>query len=369
MMGFIVQITELPDNVKRWPLHLKYNTPLDMEAVLRMPTHHSETHTFLLSVQRFLQPTVFSGLRTRRTVKPCALTADEIRKAVEMGKFEPCSPNEMGGGGTRPTHLPEGVHSVNVFTVPELKGRRRLITEPLLNRVIDKREVPRVEYDTRLGRRQRLRYAKYMIQIDFEAYYDAILLNENVRNKFVFLAAHDKQLYRLRTLPTGARWSVAVGQAVTWTIVDIDTPVTVMTLIDNILVAANEGQEREFVSAVRAILERIRVANLLTSPDREQLLASSDEQLLHEAVANNVFLGEEYSWNGHERVVRNSVKTVAKLTIALRKTEHTIRSLASLISLIFFAIHTTLMNPARAFPLLRAYIGISRLTYRGFPSE
>lgn len=60
--------------------------------------------------------------------------------------------------------------------------------------MIDKREVPRVEYDTRLGRRQRLRYAKYMLQIDFEAYYDAIPLREDVRNKFVFLAAHDKQL-------------------------------------------------------------------------------------------------------------------------------------------------------------------------------
>lgn len=90
-----------------------------MNAVLRMPTHHSETHAFLLSVQRFLEPAVYSGLRTRRTIKPCALTAEEIQKAVEMGKFELCPPHELGGGGTRPTHLPEGVHSVNVFTVPQ----------------------------------------------------------------------------------------------------------------------------------------------------------------------------------------------------------------------------------------------------------
>lgn len=35
-------------------------------------------------------------------------------------------------------------------------------------------------------------------------------------------------------------------------------------MIDNIMVAAEEGQEREFTRAVRAILEQIRHANLLT---------------------------------------------------------------------------------------------------------
>eukprot|EP00796_Vickermania_ingenoplastis_P010203 gene10203-biopygen7364 len=223
-----------------------------------------------------------------------------------MGKFEPCEVP------IQDNKLPWDVHGVNTFAVPELKGRRRLITEPHLNAVIAKHEVPRVTYPSRLSRRQSLRYAKYMLQIDFEAYYDSIPLPECLRNNFVFLTK-DKRYMRLCTLPTGARWSVAVGQAVTNVIVDIDTPVIVHTLIDNIMIAAHDGMEKEFLSATRRILERIRTANLLTSPDRDQLLAMDDRSLLTLAQESNVFLGEEYAaWNGTERLVRNSSKTVAK---------------------------------------------------------
>lgn len=45
-----------------------------------------------------------------------------------------------------------------------------------------------------------------------------------------------------------------MAQAITWTIVDIDIPVTITTMIDNILIAAHEGQEKEFVSAVRRVI-------------------------------------------------------------------------------------------------------------------
>eukprot|EP00796_Vickermania_ingenoplastis_P000501 gene501-biopygen416 len=78
---------------------------------------------------------------------------------------------------------------------------------------------------------------------------------------------------RLCTLPTVARWSVAVDQAITNVIVDIDTLVAVHTLIDNIMIGAPDGMEKEFLSATRRILKRIKTANLLTSPDRDQLLA------------------------------------------------------------------------------------------------
>ncbi|KPA77631.1 TATE DNA transposon [Leptomonas pyrrhocoris] len=246
-----------------------------------------------------------------------------------------------------------------------MKGRRRLITEPLLNSVIRKEEIPRVEYPTRLARRQALRWCRYMLQIDFEAYYDAIPLPGTLRNSFVFRSAAG-DYYRLRTLPTGARWSVAVGQAVTWTIVDVDTPVVIMTMIDNILIAARTGQEVPFVRTVRQVVDRIRAANLLTSPDREELARMSDDALLHRAQENNVFLGEEYRWTGTERVVRNSVKTVAKLTLALPARRFSCRSFVSLVSLMLYAIHTTQhVNPARAFTLLRAYRGVYRMVCRG----
>nr|CAJ2473939.1 unnamed protein product [Leishmania braziliensis] len=132
MSGFIQVLTERPALVKQWPLHLKRNTPLDMDTVLAMPTKRASTKRFLQRIQCFLDPSFYDGLRTSRTIKKCVLTTAEIQQAVEMGKFEPCPISDIGAQ----VQLPEGMHGVNVFTVPELKGRRRLITEPLLNRVI-----------------------------------------------------------------------------------------------------------------------------------------------------------------------------------------------------------------------------------------
>lgn len=309
-------------------------------------------------VLKFFEPRTFEGFQTSRTIKSTQLSLAEIEQAVEMGKFEVVPREHMSG-----KKLPQGFHGVNVFAVPEMKGRRRLITEPLVNACLDKRVLPRVNYPSRLGRRQSLRYAKYMLQIDFEAYYDAIPMPEEVRNMFVFRkgALH----CRLKTLPTGARWSVAVGQAITWAIVDIDTPVIIHTMIDNIMIAAAHGQEVEFIKAVRQIVDRIRQANLLTTPDRETLELMPNEELLQEAIKPNTFLGEEYEWNGMERIIRNSVKTVAKLRLALEATRFSCRSFVSLVSLELYALHTTRLNPASAFQLLRAYRGVYRKVTEG----
>lgn len=346
---------------EEWRLHLKYTTPLNIEEVKNLPTAHTATKDFLLKALRYLDPSTFANLYTSRTIKATSLSEDDIRRAVEMNKFEACDDAAFHGAT-----LPLSAHGVNVFTVLELKGRRRLITEPHLNSVIAKHELPRVKYPSRLERRQSLRYAKYMLQIDFEAYYDSIPIPPELRNNFVFRSRKNRY-YRLKTLPTGARWSVAVGQGITNVIVDIDTPVTIHTLIDNIMIAAAEGQEKEFVRTVRAVLERIKRVNLLTSPDREELLECDDVKLLEGAQEGNVFLGEEYApWNGTERLIRNSAKTIAKLQLSLRAVNFSHRSFASIISLILFALHTTQLNPASAFKLLRAYRGVYRQTSRGY---
>lgn len=77
-------------------------------------------------------------------------------------------------------------------------------TEPLLNSVIRKEELPKCIQPDRLTRRQMMTKAKYMLQIDFEAYYDAIPLPQELRNLFVFKTKQNKY-YRLTTLPTGAK--------------------------------------------------------------------------------------------------------------------------------------------------------------------
>eukprot|EP00796_Vickermania_ingenoplastis_P000437 gene437-biopygen365 len=111
-----------------------------------------------------MSPATFSNMYTSRTIKAIALSTQDVQRAVQMHKFELCPPGTIWG-----TTLPQTVHAVKVFTVPELKGRRRLITEPLLNGVIDESTIPRLAYPSRLTIRESLRHAKYMLQLDFEA--------------------------------------------------------------------------------------------------------------------------------------------------------------------------------------------------------
>ncbi|CAD2222527.1 hypothetical protein, conserved [Angomonas deanei] len=337
---------------KTWPLHLKDVTLLNMENVLRMHGEHKHVQARLIEVQQFLAPQYFQNWETSRTIKRCGLSVEDLALAVEKGKFEVLPDAEFD-------RLPRGYHGVNVFFVPEMKGRRRLITEPLLNGVIAKESMPKLEYPSRLERRQALKPCRYMYQLDFDAFYDTIPLdNTDVRNKFIF-QGKDCQWYRLKTLPTGARWSVALAQAVTDKIMDFPTDgVVVLTLIDNIMMAAQEGQEAAFLQAVRTAIKRIERANLLTTPTRETVMQMTDDEILAESCKNSMFLGEEYSWDAerNERVVRNSHKTVAKLYLSVEKCPYyTCRTFAGVIALIMFAYHTVNKNPARLYPLLKVY--------------
>eukprot|EP00796_Vickermania_ingenoplastis_P006401 gene6401-gene4885 len=74
---------------------------------------------------------------------------------------------------------------------------------------------------------------------------------------------------------------------------------------------------------------------------------------------------EEYAWFEGERWIRNSIKTVAKLGLALQAERFSCRSFVSLVSLELYALHTTRMNPASAFQLLRAYRGVYRMVTEG----
>ncbi|KPA79559.1 TATE DNA transposon [Leptomonas pyrrhocoris] len=340
----------------RWPLHLKDVTLADIPAIKAMPSAKTSTAVDLNRALEYLEEGIFRFYHTARTISSTKMQQDDLLMAVRKGKFERCPV-----GFEQP--LAADTHSMAVFWVPEHKGRRRLITQPALNGPVRKETVPKILRPSRLGIRQDLAAARYMFQIDFDAFYEAIPLPESVRNFFVFRVR--SQFFRCCTLPTGARWSVAVGQAITSKIVDIDTPVFIHTMIDNILIAGRIGQEGAFCSAVRRIVERIKTARLKTTPSTEEVEALSDARLLDLAKGPNTFLGEEYEWREDRRVVRNSVKSVAKLKLALQKTAYTNRQFVSMIALIMYMLHTTRLNPAGSYYLMSVYRGIFAQVDRG----
>eukprot|EP00796_Vickermania_ingenoplastis_P003683 gene3683-biopygen2215 len=238
-----------------------------------------------------MTPARFEGMRTSRTIKSTQLRQDEIDEAVRMGKFEECPLRHQEG------KLPYGWHGVNVFTVPELKGRRRLITEPLVNACINRKTLPALSYPRgSAGDRHyamRTTCCRSISKPSMTPFRCPRTLETTLSSG---RASGTIDFGLCRPVDVG----VAVGQAVTWTIVDIDTPCTIYTMIDNILIAGQDGQEREFVDAVRSIVNRIKSANLLTSPDRDTLARATDEEILRLGNEPNTFLGEEYVWSGEE---------------------------------------------------------------------
>jgi len=327
---------------------LKETTPADLGEVEKMCVLDGECKEFFQSCLQFLNPSTFENCITSRTVRSTRLSHTDVQQCLEKNKIA------LRNNVKEP--LAKNQHGVNVFNVYELKQRRRVITESLLNGAIGKKSLPKTKHPSRIEKRQKLTKAKYMFQIDFDAFYDSIPLPENVRECFVFKKGKD--FYCLLTLPTGARWSVCVGQSITWVLMNFPHSVTMFSMIDNILTAAEEGEEKEFLKTVRTLCKRIQQANLQTSPPTQNILCMSDEELLNFALQENTFLGETFAWDGNERVVKNSNKTIAKLMVSLPQTVFTFRSFTALVSLVLYATHTVAFNVATLFNLMKAYRGV-----------
>lgn len=59
------------------------------------------------------------------------------------------------------------------------------------------------------------------------------------------------------------------------------------------MIAAIFDQDQEFLQAMRTIPGKIKKTNLVTSPDRRELMLWRDEELLVIASEPNTFIGEE----------------------------------------------------------------------------
>lgn len=90
--------------------------------------------------------------------------------------------------------------------------------------------------------------------------------------------------------PAGARWSVAVGQSITWMITDIEDATTILTMIDNIAVGAPLGEERAFIKTVRTLVQRIKTTNLQTTPSVATIEGMTDSEILDLARQEQTFL-------------------------------------------------------------------------------
>jgi hypothetical protein len=105
---------------------------------------------------RYREVSRFKFLSTSRAINATQMSMEDEARVIAMGKLERCPVTYDG-------RLHAGVHSVNVFTVPEMRGRRRVITELHLNSVVRKEELPQLKRPGSWERQQGLRRAKHML--------------------------------------------------------------------------------------------------------------------------------------------------------------------------------------------------------------
>lgn len=262
---------------------------------------------------------------------------------------------------------------VRAFVVPqEAKQRLRPIFAPLYNYDIERDALPELHYPSRLERRINIAKAKLFIQFDFSAFYDQIMLGEDVMLHHVLRARAPilcngvpYSLFALTREPMGSTHSAHVAQYITWSILE---PILKMsdvgaaTCIDNVAIFGDN--ESSFVEATQIFLNRCKLVGA-TLNDQESIPSTPKEILKRGREKPQVFLGEVYLQDG---TVLNTESNVKKLRLAYERLQATLsdpnitvtkRNVAALIGLWTWLAHTIQDPLNRAFEVLRLHSSIA----------
>lgn len=171
------------------------------------------------------------------------LTAEEIQQLLAAGVIEVMPEGSRHGGG------------VKLFCVPEIqKARKRLIrwTRKLneLHKIDPALTVtfPAMEHIISAART-----ATYASAIDVSGMFDALSIDDDVRNAHVF--SHQGTLYRLATVPTGQRQSAGIAHLIsTWLAMPAGDLADVW--IDNIRIKATPATLSAHAQIVAEIYQR-----------------------------------------------------------------------------------------------------------------
>ena len=348
-------------DVSAWPLHAKMDLgTVDYDKLVRM-ADSPDLRTALLCGRSWLEKPDHYGVSwapLKSTDVPySSFTPEHIRTMIEAKKITP---------------LPEGVDiraMVKGFPSPQVnKQRLRPVFECQFNPVIDHAALPPLTYPSRKERRAALVGKRFRAEFDFSAWFDQIVLNEEVQPFYVLRVKSPVEVggrvcdkFMLTRLPMGGSHAAHVAQTTTWSIIE---PIIKMegvicpTMLDNVCIASND--ESSFVQAVQCFLQRCEQVGA-TLNDQSEIPRSYNEIAawgLRGSREPFIFLGEEYV----DGRVKNTHKNVEKLRIAwvrlntaleARNEIITRRNLAAIIGLIIWMSNTVDIGMHNHFELIR----------------
>lgn len=349
-----------------WPIKAAAVSDADWETLMRWAaeldrTFKTEVGTWTSLVQE--------ARDWCQNPEKCRLAGNRIYTSQEIpfARFTPEQMKVMWEAGKCEPHIGPILGYVKGFPAPMFKKKAlRPVFEPFVNGSIGKEMLLRLAYPSRRERRAQVRGYPYRFDVDAASYFDQFKLAKELRPHFVFKtkgADGQPQLWRLATLPMGARFAPGVAQMATWVLCApiMKMPgVVVHTMIDNIRIAASS--KKAFLAAMRLLRDRLQEANIsLGEP------IPDDDELLRRARQPATFLGETYDGDS----IANSPGNVDKLTQAWNlfqeeatknKPGLTVRNVSSIVGLTLFMAHTLGEGLCRHHGLLRTH---SRLCEMG----
>lgn len=112
-----------------------------------------------------------------------------------------------------------------------------------------------------------------MFHLDFHDFFSAISFLIGIWSRFVYRSQGDI-LYRPKTLPPDATWNVAMKEAITVALLDVQKDkyiyIYIKTMVGNILFESNKGKEEQFSHTVKTVINRMQKSDFVTSLDREE---------------------------------------------------------------------------------------------------
>lgn len=335
-------------NTAGYTLHCKDVPPLDPAALLALPAHEPE-------IPRKLE--------------------ELLKWTTDGERYKPAASDEQIMTRLRPHHIKLQLKrrkiirqlrqkgACKAFLVPEhAKHRFRFIQHPkLANAETSKDE--KVRFTPFYERHNAVLKGKYVIDLDWSAFFDQFELSDEVTPFFSFVV-RDGTVYSMKVLPMGLKHSVGIAHTATLQLLNFGPESYVEAYIDNVRIVSDDPQAviRDAAKLLmrcaqaRVTVNEADIGPLRDAPSGDQCALATDiaTALLKQA---GPWLGEHYDYV--TKTIQMCDKTRAKVQLCLEAKRPTFRTFAATAGILQYASRTLGLSLAPYYASRRAFSDVA----------
>jgi hypothetical protein len=332
-----------------YTLHCKDVKPLDQQALIGMAANDLSVRDYLIKALAWINDERLYVAATSEELERSTLPSADIDLQLARGKIEF---TKWWKGTCKTLRVPE-----------HAKRRFRAIQHPKIAN--DRTEKPEpVRFTSTNERHAAVLRGKFVLSLDFAAFFDQFLMSPEVRKYFAFTVRGRTAC--MRVMPMGLKHSVGVAQAATLQLLNFPTEVYTEAYVDNVRfihddVEAILDTAAQFVGRcldAGVTINEIDVSTLAQLP-RNEVTRRAKDMLRPLIKSKEPWLGEMFDYVKKE--VSLTDRTKEKVAAALEQQEPTFRNLAARFGILLYASRTLGMKLSPYFPARRAMQTVGRL--------